>query len=66
MKFLKPALILLTILALTYTVSANKISFNKLTDRSTPTAPASLPVKGDLVFALTAIATLGGYMVFKK
>ncbi len=70
MKFLKPIFIILAIVALTYTVSAQKVSFNKLEDKSvevpTQNTPVSLPVNGDLLFALTAIASLGGYMVFKK
>lgn len=65
MKFLKPILIILTLVALTYTVSAsnfNKIG-NAITELPTPT---TLPVNNDLLFALTAIVSLGGYMVFKK
>ncbi len=65
MKFLKPLFIILTLLALTYTVSAsnfNKIG-NAITELPTPT---TLPVNNDLLFAFTAIVSLGGYMVFKK
>lgn len=70
MKFLKPVLILFSIVALTYTVSARNVAFNQ--DTISPIAlsskkqPVSLPVNGDLIFAFTAIATLGGYMIFKK
>ena len=71
MKFLKPVLLILTIFALTYTVSANNVSFNKLTKVPAQISnqhkkSGSLPVHGDLIFAITAIATLGGYMAFKK
>ena len=70
MKFLKPALIILTLVAITFTVSANKISFNKEVKQqvkgSTQNTPKPLPVNDDLLFAFTAIASLGGYMVFKK
>lgn len=70
MKFLKPVLIILTFIAFTYTVSAHKVSFNglgsKAVEVAAQNAPVSLPVNGDLLFALTAIASLGGYMVFKK
>ena len=70
-KFLKPILIILTVIALTYTVSARKVSFNQLASEVTATSnqnnpTPSLPVNGDLLFAFTAIASLGGYMVFKK
>lgn len=71
MKFLKPVLIILTVIALTYTVSARKVSFNQLASEVTAASnqnkpTTSLPVNGDLLFAFTAIASLGGYMVFKK
>lgn len=71
MKFLKPVLIILTLIALTYTVSARKVSFNRVMDKPTVAnsqnkTSTSLPVNGDLLFAFTAIASLGGYMVFKK
>lgn len=70
MKFLKPILFLLAFVALTYTVSAHKVSFNHLTNKSveapTPNAPVSLPIHGDLLFAFAAIASLGGYMALKK
>ncbi len=67
MKFLKPLLIILTLVALTYTVSASKVSFNNIANTLTeiPT-PTTLPVNNDLLFAFTAIVSLGGYMVFKK
>ena len=65
MKFLKPALIILTVIGLTYTVSASKVSFNRLT-HSQAAASTALPVNGDLLFAFTAIFSLGGYMAFKK
>ncbi len=69
-KFLKPILIILTIVALTYTVSASKVSFNKLTSTTevskNQTTSPSLPVNGDLLFAFTAIASLGGYLALKK
>jgi len=71
MKFLKPAFIILTLIALTYTVSASKVSFNRLAStsvesKSKSTSSTTLPVNGDLLFAFTAIASLGGYMAFKK
>ncbi|MEJ5996385.1 hypothetical protein WG904_18295 [Pedobacter sp. Du54] len=70
MKFLKPALIILTLVAITFTVSASKISFNKEVKLSVKAdkqnTSKSLPVNGDLLFAFTAIASLGGYMAFKK
>lgn len=64
MKFLKPALLLITILAVTYTVSANKVSFNHLTVSQQGTT--SLPLNGDLLFAFVAIASLGSYLLIKK
>lgn len=70
MKFLKPTLIVLAFVAITYTVSAHKVSFNHLTNKSVeahhPNKPISLPVHGDLLFAFAAIASLGGYMALKK
>ena len=64
MKFLKPALLLITILTLTYTVSANKVSFNHL--NVTKQAANSLPLNGDLFFAFGAIASIGSYLLIKK
>jgi hypothetical protein len=64
MKFLKPALLLITILAVTYTVSAHKVSFNHLPISSQVTT--ALPLNGDLLFAFIAIASLGGYLLIKK
>ena len=64
MKFLKPALLLITILAVTYTVSANKVSFNHLAVNQQGTT--ALPVNGDLLFAFAAIASLGSYLLIKK
>lgn len=64
MKFLKPTFVIIIILALTYTVSASKSSFNALT--STKNTVTDLPLNGDLLFAFAAIATLGGYLAFKK
>jgi hypothetical protein len=64
MKFLKPALLLITILAVTYTVSASKVSFNRLT--ISEQATTALPLNGDLFFAFVAIASLGSYLLFKK
>ena len=64
MKFLKPALLLITILAVTYTVSANKVSFNHLTVSQQGTT--ALPLNGDLLFAFVAIASLGSYLLIKK
>ncbi|MBC7615091.1 MAG: hypothetical protein H7202_03395 [Pedobacter sp.] len=65
MKFLKPILIILAVIALTYSVSAREVSFNRLTDKLTPPSK-TLPINGDLLFAFTAIFSLGGYMAFKK
>ena len=65
MKFLKPILIILAVIALTYSVSAREVSFNRLADKLTVPSK-TLPVNGDLLFAFTAIFSLGGYMVFKK
>ena len=71
MKFLKPILVSLILIALTYTVSANKISFNKFSSQplkvdSKQRASTNLPINGDLLFAFTAIASLGGYITLKK
>ena len=67
MKFLKPALIILIVMALTYSVSARKVSFNRLINNQVlPITSKTLPINGDLLFAFTAIFSLGGYMVFKK
>ncbi len=71
MKFLKPILVSFILVALTYTVSANKTSFvkfsNKLQQEDTKQPlSTSLPVHRDLIFALTAIASLGGYIALKK
>ncbi|RZL34582.1 MAG: hypothetical protein EOP00_31370 [Pedobacter sp.] len=70
MKFLKPALIILSLLALTFTVRGSKISFNKEVNQSIKLeqkgTSEALPIHGDLLFAFTAIASLGGYIVFKK
>ena len=70
MKFLKPLLIILTVIGLTYSVSASKVSFNRLTNNqvvlATQSTSKTLPVNGDLLFAFTAIFSLGGYMAFKK
>lgn len=70
MKFLKPILIILAVIALTYSVSAREVSFNKLTINqvalTTQSTSKTLPVNGDLLFAFTAIFSLGGYMAFKK
>ncbi len=68
MKFLKPVLIILILVAITYTVSASNVSFNeiitnKLTTSNTPT---TLPIHGDLLFAFTAIFSISGYIVLKK
>ncbi len=65
MKFLKPILVLVIVVVLTYTVSASNVSFNQLMIDNTKT-PTNLPLNGDLLFALSAIASLGGYLVFKK
>lgn len=67
MKFLKSVLILLTLVAVTYIVSASKVSLSKIANKSTETSSTTtLPVHGDLLFAFTAIASLGGYIAFKK
>ena len=70
MKFFKPALIILALVALTFTVRASKISFNKEVKQSVKgdqqNKSNSLPVNDDLLFAFTAIVSLGGYMIFKK
>lgn len=67
MKFFKPVLIIFTLAALTYVLSANKVSLNKNVSKVTEASqPTALPVHGDLLFAFTAIASLGGYLVFKK
>ena len=65
MKFLKPILIILAVIALTYSVSAREVSFNRLADKLIVPSK-TLPINGDLLFAFTAIFSLGGYMVFKK
>ena len=67
MKFLKPILVILTVIALSYSVSATEVSFNRLTENQVvPVTSKTLPVNDDLLFAFTAIFSLGGYMVFKK
>jgi hypothetical protein len=68
MKFLKPVLIILILVALTYTVSASNVSFNEIVTSKLASSPnpTSLPIHGDLLFAFTAIFSLGGYMVLKK
>lgn len=65
MKFLKPILVLVIVVALTYTVSASNVSFNQLLVNNTKST-TNLPVNGDLLFALSAIVSLGGYLVIKK
>ncbi|SFH45707.1 hypothetical protein [Pedobacter insulae] len=65
MKFAKPILVLITILILTYTVSASNVSFNHL-EISSQIPVTALPLNGDLLFALCAIASLGGYLALKK
>ncbi|HTM98371.1 MAG TPA: hypothetical protein VL088_06505 [Pedobacter sp.] len=65
MKFLKPTLVLITILVLTYTVSASNVSFNHLVVSNQATTTA-LPLNGDLLFAFGAIASIGGYLALKK
>ena len=70
MKFFKPLVIIIAFIALAYTVSAHTIKFNTLGDKAVETQttkqPQQLPVHGDLLFALTAIASIGGYMALKK
>lgn len=67
MKFLKHIVIILALVAITYTVSARKVSFNEVISEAVETpVPTTLPINGDLLFAFTAIASLGGYIAFKK
>jgi len=68
MKFLKAVLIILIVVTITYTVNASNISFNHLssTTLAVNTTSQALPINGDLLFAFTAIASIGGYQIFKK
>lgn len=64
MKLLKPALVILFVLALTYTVMAGQTQSTHIAHTAENTL--SLPVHGDLLFAFTAIFSLSGYLIFKK
>lgn len=81
MKFLKPILLIVTVLALTYTVSAANKSFKGSLNNSAKTSASvltfngnpdiqqetkELPLNGDIMFAFIAIASLGSYLAFKK
>lgn len=79
MKLLKPVLMILFILAFTYSVKAG-ITHSHLSVFHTPAVSAvqptlanpsanvteTLSVHGDLFFAFIAIVSLSGYLVFKK
>ncbi|RZK41400.1 MAG: hypothetical protein EOO90_11425 [Pedobacter sp.] len=71
MKLLKPILVIFTFLALTYSVSANKTSGTTSTSilpvaKQVKSNEGALPVNNVLLFAFSAIATMGGYMFFKS
>lgn len=81
MKFLKPILLMITVLALTYTVSAANKSFKGSLNNSIKTNASiltfngspdiqhdakELPLNGDIMFAFIAIASISTYLAFKK
>lgn len=67
MKTFKPLLLIFALIAITLTVKANKFENESQIKKTTPIHKSTqLPVNRDLVFALTAIVSLGGYIALKK